>query len=92
MRKNIHYLLTGNIRLIFLLLILINPEFYSSKEPTKTDEDVFTAIGEDFTVDESKYPYVYKWHSVMKALSSQYKFKDKNNVFRLYTPKLKFKI
>lgn len=71
------------------LLSEMNLMFYnfSGDEPTKVDSDVFAAIGEDFVVDEFKYPFVYKWHRAMKLLNSKSLFK--NNNFRLFTPKLK---
>lgn len=62
--------------------------FFYREEPAKIDGDVFTAIGDEFEVDEVKYPLVYQWHKAMKSLSSKNILKDCNN-FRLFTPKLK---
>lgn len=71
---------TSEVKIIQLFL-------FSGDEPTKIDSDVFAAIGDDFDLDESKYPFVFKWHRAMKALGSK-SMPIKNN-FRLFTPKLK---
>lgn len=67
--------------------------FIKGDQPTKVDTDVFNAIGEDFIVDDAKYPSVYKWHHAMKSVSALSTQKSQTqqslNVFRLYTPKLK---
>jgi hypothetical protein len=62
--------------------------FIKGENPTKTDDDVFNALGDDFIIDELKYPHVFKWYQTMKVIKSK-----KNNHsfhFRIFTPKLKF--
>lgn len=62
--------------------------FIKGENPSKIDDDVFNALGDDFNIDESKYPLVFKWYQTMKVIKS----KKSNHSFhlRIFTPKLKF--
>jgi hypothetical protein len=73
-----------NIFFVFVFFLKI-----SSDEPKKVDSDVFMALGEDFIVDESKFPFVSKWFNAVKMLNSKTNTLHKH--FRLFTPKLKAK-
>ncbi|KAG5684775.1 hypothetical protein PVAND_013988 [Polypedilum vanderplanki] len=74
--------------------------YINGDQPTKIDFDVLNAIGEDFIVDDTKYPYIHKWHRAMrnfdslKIQNSQTRIqpqqsKPSHAAFRLFTPKLK---
>jgi hypothetical protein len=66
--------------------------FFCSDQPSKVDIDVFTAIGEEFIIDDAKYPFVHKWFNAMiRNKNSMNVHKQHSNVFRLFTPKLKIK-
>lgn len=60
-------------------------------EPTKIDSDVYNALGENFSVDETKYRLVSKWYSTMKMISDKKTKLPANSLkpFRIYSPKLK---
>lgn len=54
--------------------------------------DVFVAIGENRVIDESKYPFVYKWFNAMRCKSAMDFMQMKpGKSFRIFTPKLKLK-
>jgi hypothetical protein len=62
--------------------------FIKGENPSKTDEDVFNALSDDFVIEESKFPLVFRWYQTMKVIKS----KKINHSFhlRIFTPKLKF--
>lgn len=66
--------------------------YINGDQPSKVDIDVFMAIGEDFVIDDAKYPFVHKWFNAMtRNKNSMNIHKQHSNVFRLFTPKLKIK-
>lgn len=58
-------------------------------EPTKTDRDLFNALGEDAVIDSIKYQLVYKWFNVMKVISVKPCDSSLKKNFKFSTPKLK---
>ncbi|KAL7030023.1 hypothetical protein ACKWTF_006483 [Chironomus riparius] len=66
--------------------------YINGDQPSKLDIDVFMAIGEDFIIDDVKYPFIHKWYNaMMRNKESMNVHKHRNNIFRLFTPKLKIK-
>lgn len=63
--------------------------FIKGENPTKTDDDVFNALGDDFVIDELNFPHVFKWYQTMKVIKSK-KINHSSFHFRIFTPKLKF--
>lgn len=64
---------------------------FRSIEPMKIDSDVYNALGDDFSIDETKYPLVSKWYATMKVLSEKKPMLPGQSLkpFRIYSPKLK---
>lgn len=73
----------------FIDINLMQVFLFIRAEPTKSDRDLFNALGEDVVIDSIKYPLVNKWFNVMKTISLKPCESSLKNNFKFSTPKLK---